>query len=722
MLEVLASTAAPLSEHEILVFMVQLLLLVGSARILGGLMKMAGQPAVVGELLSGVLLGPSVFARLAPEGYEWVFGEEVVSSVVFGIAWLGVVFLLVVIGYETDLGIIRRFRRAAVSVSAGGLLLPLAVAGAAAFLVPGSFVGDADRPVFAGFFALAFAVSALPVVGKILSDLGLLRRNFGQITLAAGMTMDAVGWLLLAAFSGIAQDGFDPVALATSFGGLLLFVVFVVTAGRALLDGVMRWVLARGSSLTAGLTVTILAALIGGTITQWLRLEAILGAFIVGILLSTLRHQVPQVERHIETVTASFFAPVFFAFSGLRVDIGLLDSTEVAAWTAGLVVAAVLAKVFGTLIGARLAGLETREGLALGSGLSALGAMGIVVAIVGLNLGVVSPTGYTVMVLAAIVTSLLAPQLLKWVVGGWEVPAEERERLEREALMESSEILGSRRILLPTRGGRNSRYAARVIAPVFDDPEVTVMVVDLVERRWGRRRAAQSSDPSDVVEVLDGTKHRVLRRLARDPAAAIGAEARLGYDLVLMGASEEDRDSGVFSSTVDRILAGIDIPAVVVRFPQGADGDPPPPRRILVPVAASRASRAAEELAYSMARRSGGRAFALHVVARPEGHGLTLGTPALDDAMRSGQEMVAAAAAFGERLGVVVETGVRVAPNPEAEIVEMANAGSFDLVVLGASNRPLTDRPFFGHRVNYVIENSKIPVAIVALPSRASLG
>ncbi|GIU93319.1 MAG: Na+/H+ antiporter [Acidimicrobiia bacterium] len=588
MLEVLASTAAPLSEHEILVFMVQLLLLVGSARILGGLMKMAGQPAVVGELLSGVLLGPSVFARLAPEAYEWVFGEEVVSSVVFGIAWLGVVFLLVVIGYETDLGIIRRFRRAAVSVSAGGLLLPLAVAGAAAFLVPGSFVGDADRPVFAGFFALAFAVSALPVVGKILSDLGLLRRNFGQITLAAGMTMDAVGWLLLAAFSGIAQDGFDPVALATSFGGLLLFVVFVVTAGRALLDGVMRWVLARGSSLTAGLTVTILAALIGGTITQWLRLEAILGAFIVGILLSTLRHQVPQVERHIETVTASFFAPVFFAFSGLRVDIGLLDSTEVAAWTAGLVVAAVLAKVFGTLIGARLAGLETREGLALGSGLSALGAMGIVVAIVGLNLGVVSPTGYTVMVLAAIVTSLLAPQLLKWVVGGWEVPAEERERLEREALMESSEILGE-----PSHPPAHPGRPEQPVRGPGDRPGCStirrsrVMVVDVVERRWGRRRASQSSDPSDVVEVLDGTKHRVLRRMARDPARGDrGPKPASDTTLVLMGASEEDRDSGVFSSTVDRILAGIDIPAVVVRFPQGADGDPPPPRRILVPVAA----------------------------------------------------------------------------------------------------------------------------------------
>ncbi len=144
---------------------------------------------------------------------------------------------------------------------------------------------------------------------------------------------------------------------------------------------------------------------------------------------------------------------------------------------------------------------------------------------------------------------------------------------------------------------------------------------------------------------------------------------------------------------------------------------PPSPSRILVPVAASRATRAAEELAYSLARRTSGRAFALHVVNRPEGQGFMLDSPAVDAAVRTGQEMVAAAAAFGERLGVVVETGVRVAPNAEGEIVDVANAGAFDLVVIGAASKPLTNRPFFGHRVNYMIEHADIPLAIVSLPS-----
>jgi Kef-type K+ transport system membrane component KefB/nucleotide-binding universal stress UspA family protein len=720
---IFAATGAPLSEHEVLVFLVQLALLIGVARLLGGIMKMLNQPAVVGELLAGVVLGPSVFARVLPDAYEWVFGEDVVRSVVFALAWLGVIMLLIVIGYETDLGIIARFRRAALWVSAGALIVPLAAAGAAGFFSPGDFSAPGvDRPVFVGFFALSLSVSALPVVAKILQDMGFLRRNFGQITLASGMTMDAVGWLFLAALSGIAQDGFEPVLLATSFGGLAVFILFVVTVGRWALDSLMRWVLDHGSNVSAALSISLVAAFVGGVVTQALRLEAILGAFIIGILLATLRHQLPLVERVIETTTAAVFAPIFFAFSGLRVDIGLLSEPEPLTWTLGLTALAVSAKVFGTLIGGRVAGIRGREALALGSGLSALGAMGIVVAIVGLNLGVLSERGYTVVVVVAILTSLLAPQLLKLVVRNWETPPEERERLEREALLEASEILGSTRILLPTRGGRNSRYAARVMMSVFDDVEVTVLAVDVSRSWWGRvvhRVGAGNSDPTDVLEELSSVRHRLVRKVASDPAAAIARESRLGYDLVLVGASEEESDgAGVFSNVVDRVLSLVDIPTVVVRFPAGdSQAMPDMPTRVLVPIVGTRASRAAEELGFSLARRTGGQAMALHVVNRPQGQGVMLEDPAAQTAIRRGQEMVAAGAAFGERLGIAVDTSVRVSPNPEAEILDFADQGGFDIVVIGAANRPVTDSPFFGHRVSYMIERSRIPVIIVALPS-----
>ncbi len=723
--EVGNSFAAPLSEHEVLVFLVQLFLLVAVARILGWVMKSVGQPPVVGELLAGVLLGPTVFGRVLPDGFDWVFGEPTVRSVMFGLAWLGVIMLLVVIGFETDLGIIARFRGAALSVSAGALLLPLGIFIALGYVAPESFVGTGldglgvDRLVFASFFALALSVTALPVVAKILQDLGFLRRNFGQVTLAAGMTMDSVGWLILAALSGIALDGFQPNQLLGSFLGLVIFVTLAFTVVRWILDRLFRFVMASGSSVTAALSITLAAALFGGLTTQALRLEAILGAFIMGIVVAGLRHQVPQVRRVLETVTAAFFAPIFFAFSGLRVDIGLLNSAEAIWWTVGLIVLAMVAKVVGTFIGGWFGKIRGREALALGSGLAALGAMGIVVAIVGLNLQVVSETGYTVMVLAAIVTSVVSPQLLRAVVKGWEIPEEEAQRLNAEELRDSSEILGSKRILIPTRGGPNIGYAAKLVKAIFPEAEVTVLIVDAAKSgplgRILRRVDGEPGDPATVLAQLPGA--RTVRRVARDPAVAIASEAALGYDLVVMGATETANST--FNSVIDRVLARIDTPTVVVRFPEGQAASELP-KRILVPVAATRSTRSAEEFAYSVAKASGAKSFALHVVNRPEGQGMMLNSAAIDDSLRAGQEMVGTAAAFGERLGVMVETGVRVAPNAEEEIVGFANSGAFDLLVLGTSARSLTNRPFYGHRVSYILENAQLPVVVISLPPTSS--
>ncbi len=712
--------AALLSEHQVLVLLVQLALLVGIARLMGGILKLAGQPAVVGELLAGIALGPSLFGALAPDTWNWLFGDSVVQATMFGLSWLGVIFLLIVIGFETDLGIINRFKGAAVAVSAGGLLAPLAVVFFLIQRAPLDWRGEAVEPfVFAGFFALSMSVAALPVVAKILQDLGFLRRNFGQITLAAGMTMDAIGWLLLAALAGIAQDGFDPVALGTSFGGLVVFVVLMAGLGRRFLDWIMRLVMDRGSSLTAALTVTIVAALVGGIITQWLRLEAILGAFLVGIVLATLRHQMDGVGHTIEVITSSFFAPIFFAFSGLRVDVRLLASAEAAIWTAGIIGAAVLAKVIGTLVFGRLGGIRGREGLALGSGLSALGAMGIVVAIVGINLGVVSETGYTVMVVAAITTSVLAPQLLKLVVRGWEIPAEERARLEREELMAEAEILSSRRVLLPTRGGRNSRFAAELMTRVLEDVEVTVLAVDIETSRWRRmlrRTSTERAQPDDVMEALVDHNHRLVRRVAPDAAGAIAAEARLGYDLVVLGASEEERDGvgGLFSNVVDGVLARIGLPVVVVRTPTAHDMVEP--RSVLVPVVPTRASRAAEELAYSIASELGGSATAVHIVVRTESQGLVIDEHQVEQAIEVGRELIVTSEALAARLGVTLESDVATATHPETEIVRRA-ADGFDLLVVGASNRLMSDRSYLGHRVRYIIEHSAVPVVVVAIPS-----
>ncbi|MDP8958695.1 MAG: cation:proton antiporter [Actinomycetota bacterium] len=712
----------PLDEHQLLVFLVQLLLLVGSARLLGAAMKSIGQPPVVGELLAGVLLGPSVLARLVPGAYQWVFpADAVLDGLLFGLAWLGVIMLLVVIGFETDLAIINRFRRAAAFVVGGSLLLPFAAGTLLGFGLPEAFVGEqaGQRAVFALFVATGLSVSALPVVAKILSDLGLMRRNFGQITLAAGMAMDSIGWLLLAALSGIAlQGGLHIPQLVTSMSGLVVFVVVAATVGRWALDQAYRRALDRGGGAVAALTITLLAALLGGAVTQALRLEAILGAFVVGILAGTTRHQLPEVREQLESVTAAFFAPIFFAISGLRVDLGALSSGSAVRWTLLVLGVAFLAKLLGTYFGARLGGLERREGWALGTGLAALGAMGIVVAIVGLNIGVLNDASYTVLVLTALVTSVAAPSGLRLVVRNWSVSPEERQRLEREALRSSSMLLGTRRALLPTRGGRNSVYAARLLAAALHEVEVTVLLVDVPDgRRSSNPISTEVGDPFQVVAALGELPHDIMRRTRRDPVSTIASESRLGYDLVVLGASEAEREGALFSSVVDRLLATMDVPSLVVRSPALDEILHHLPHRLLVPATATIGSRAAEEFAYSLVRATGGEVLALHVVNQPQGEGLLMEGARLEEAIRSADEVLASAVELGQRLGVVVDPLVKVAPHAEEEIVALAASGDFDLLVLGTAARPLTNRPFFGHRIQYILDHAPIPVAVLSIPT-----
>ena len=719
-----------LDEHQLYVFFLQLVLLVGTARLLGGIANKLRQPPVVGQLVAGVVIGPSVLGQFYPETFDWIFSDSTVGSVIYGLAWLAVIMVLVVIGYETDLGIITRLRNAALNVSAGALLVPLVVVGLVALLTPSSFIGTSGRGLYAAFMALALSVAALPVVAKILQDLGMLRRNFGQVTLAVSMTMDSVGWLILAGLAGIAQEGFEPAQLLASLGGLVVFLAVAATLGRWMLNQAMRLALRDGSNLPAALTVSLVAAIGGGAVTHLLGLEAILGAFIVGIILATLRYQMSEVRYVLEAITDSFFAPIFFAFSGLRVDVTLLASASAIIWTVVLIVLAVAAKMFGTLVGARRAGLSVREGLALGSGLSALGAMGIVVALVGLSLGVVSPTGYTVIVLAAIVTSLVAPALLKMAVKGMEAGEEEKTRLESEAIRSQAQILGSRRILLPTRGGANTVYAAAQISILFPDAEVTVLAVTGASGNWGKRllgiHTEPDQGPEETLKALGCEGHRLIRRKRRDPADAILKEAALGYDLVVLGATEGTDESEVFSSVIDRVLAKLDRPTLIFRYPSTdpnaslSDSAIPEARRVLLSVESNRASRAAEEVAYSLASHNDGLVFALHLITESADGPIYYDMISSAQNFMVGREMVEESVAFGERLGARVQADVRPVAQPEGELVATANSENWDLLVMGATSRPLTNRPFFGYGMSYVLKHVTVPLVIVAMPDVVS--
>ena len=708
----------PLGEHDLLVFWTQLLVLVVVARGLGHVMLRIGLPSVIGHLGAGVILGPSVFGRLWESGFHWFLPDKEISSgALFAVSWLGVALLLVTAGFETDLDLIRRLGRAAMLVTGFSLVAPLIGGLVTGAVLPEAFVGaEGDRTVFTLFVAAALSVSALAVIARILSELGLMRRDFGQITVAAGMANDVIGWVMLAVFTGFATGGGVslPAALRVVLG-LGAFLVLAMTLGQRAVDACLKEVRRQGADLPGALTVAVLTMLVFGAITQALGIEAVLGAFVAGVVLHRSRFQQPEVVHHIESLTNSFLAPVFFATAGLRVDLTLLASRSALGWTLLVVGVAVAAKFLGAFAGARLAGQSPRAAVALGAGLNARGALEIVIASVGLSLGVFSETAYAVIVLVPLVTSVFAAVSLRVVVRDWRGSSDEQERLEREEALSRNLVVKSDRLLLASQGRPASIAAAQILHMAWP-AEIPATVLSI------QPDGAERPDVSVIRDVLHGrqVEHRIVS--GADVAAEVVAEARLGYGAIGVGVAAR-YEGQLYSPTVDELLLESPVPVVIVRRSRRLDTPLPPAfTRAVVPVTGTRSSRAAQEVAYGLSAQIGTEVVLTHVVVRPG--------PSLPDWLahpfRRGEgddpphpvteALMARAAGLGAELGVAPRRMVVEGPSAAHCLVDAAASEEADLVVLGAALRNVDGRPFLGHTVETVLERCDATVVVVATP------
>jgi Kef-type K+ transport system membrane component KefB len=419
-----APPIAPIATHDLLLFLLQVGLLLLLATGLGRLAARCGLPSVVGELLVGVLLGPTLLAQVAPGVSAWLFPADAEQvHLLDGVGQLGVLLLVGITGAQMDLGLVRRRGATAAGVSIGGLVLPLGLGIGVAFLLPAALVPPGvHRTVFALFLGVAMCVSAIPVIAKTLIDMNLLHRNVGQLTLVAGMVDDVFGWVMLSVVSAMAVDAASPDTVFRSLAYLVAIGVFALTVGRV----VVRYALAaKETSRTAVMVILILLASAG---THALGLEAVFGAFVCGILIGAAGRVTPAQLVPLRTVVLSVFAPVFFATAGLRMNLTVLTRGEVLLTGLVVLAVAIVGKFAGAYAGARLSRLSRWEALALGAGLNARGVIEVIVAMVGLRLGILSVEIYTIVILVAIVTSLLAPPVLRLTMRRVEKTSEEELR------------------------------------------------------------------------------------------------------------------------------------------------------------------------------------------------------------------------------------------------------------------------------------------------------
>jgi Kef-type K+ transport system membrane component KefB len=420
---------APIPSPALLALLVQISTLLVLAIAAGRLASRLGLPAVVGELSVGILLGPSLLPHVLPAFSHWLFPAQAEQfHLLDAVGQIGVLLLVGVTGIHLDMAMVRRRGMTAAGVSAGGLLLPLALGIVTGLYFAGSLIPEhGNRITFALFMGVAMCVSAIPVIAKILLDMRLVHRDIGQLVLTAGLVDDAFGWLMLSIVSALATTGLAAGNVVQAVASLIGVVLVAGLIARPVTGALFR---SAERNESDGYTVAIAVGVIFvfATITHWLGLEAAFGAFIGGIVAGTAIGKGRARLAMLRTVVVSGLAPIFFATAGLRMDLTSLWHPAVLGAGVLILAVAIFGKFVGAYAGARFSRLGHWEGLALGAGLNARGVIEVVVAMAGLRLGILSVQAYTVVLLVAIVTSLMAPPILRWAMNKIEQTADEELR------------------------------------------------------------------------------------------------------------------------------------------------------------------------------------------------------------------------------------------------------------------------------------------------------
>ena len=411
-----------MTDHDVLVFLLALAVLLASARVAGEIARALRLPLVVGEMAAGILLGPSALGRLAPRAQRWLFPSGPPESMLGGYTTVAVVLLLVIVGMEVDLGVLRRRGRSALSTGLLGIVLPLITGIALGLLLPDSDLVDPSRRVtLALLLGVALSISALPVIAKTLLDLGLFKSDIGLLVMASAMIDDLVGWLALSLILGpVRGSTVDLLSFVRTVILGAMFAAATLVVGRRLVDAVLGRLNREGVAVPGRvLSLVIVLALLGATTTHAIGLHAVFGGFLVGLTIGRSARVNARTRTVIEDFVTNVFAPVFFASIGLRVDFIAAFDLRLCLLIFTL---ATLPKLLGCTLGSRIGGgpaggrLGWREAAAVGFGMNARGAMGIILAAIAREAGLLKDQMFVALVVMALATSLMSGPAMKWLL------------------------------------------------------------------------------------------------------------------------------------------------------------------------------------------------------------------------------------------------------------------------------------------------------------------
>jgi Kef-type K+ transport system membrane component KefB len=382
------------------------------ARIFAELGKKIKMPIVMGEIMLGIILGPTVFGTISLDSFNYIFPKIGAAKIAMdGITNLAVIMLLFVAGMEVQLQIILKQGKTAVYTSFTSMVIPFMLGFGVVWFFPNFFHCTPDRKlVYSLFFGIAMAVSALPVITRILMDLNLFKTKVGMVIIAAAIFDDLTGWLIFSfVLSLMGQQG-DVTNIWFSIGMILGFGLFMLIVGRWIINKSLPWIQKNLSWPGGVLSISLGFCFLGAAFTEYIGLHAILGAFIVGIALGDSVHLQDREREIIHQFVTNVFAPLFFVGIGLKVN--FIQNFDWQLVTL-VVFLAMVCKVFGASLGAYMGGMSKRESLAVGFGLNARGAMEIILGTLALSAGLIDEKMFVALVVMALLTSMISGPLMR---------------------------------------------------------------------------------------------------------------------------------------------------------------------------------------------------------------------------------------------------------------------------------------------------------------------
>jgi Kef-type K+ transport system membrane component KefB/nucleotide-binding universal stress UspA family protein len=692
-------------------FIAQIVLLLLLGRLLGELMQRIGQPAVMGQLIAGVILGPSVFGALWPDAQHAIFpGGHEQKAMLEAVSDLGILMLLLLTGMETDLKLVKRARRAAVSVSAAGIAVPFVCGFVLGQFLPEAMLPRPDqRMITSMFLGTALSVASVKIVAMVVREMNFMRRKIGTTLVASAIIDDTVAWTIIAITSSLALHGvLNATTLAQSVLGTGLFLLVSFTLGRRLVFALIRWT---NDTFVSEVPVVTAILIVMGTmalVTHLIGIHTVLGAFVAGILVGESPILTQHINEQLRGLVIALFMPVFFALAGLNADLSVLRDPDLLLLALGLIAIASVGKFSGAFLGGAFGRLSGRESLALACGMNARGSTEVIVATIGLSLGVISHDLFTMIVTMAVVTTLAMPPMLRWALSRLPVHEEERARLAREAFEAKGFITNVERLLVAVDNSPNGKLALHLAGLIAGSRGITTTVLHLGGTRLEATiKAAIEATGSSASDAESARRvHVTLRSNVLPVETAVTREAQKGYGLLVLGMAKTVSSHGGFHEDVARIATMYEGPiAVVVARGVHVDDSQKDHLNILVPVRGNKVSRRAAEVALALTRPSDPPITALYVLS-------TVGLGAAQRRLkrptptrRHEEAVLKEIVELADHHGRSIRTALRLDVAPEDAILRQASLGNYNLIVMGVG-RPAGETLFFGRVAAAVLENS----------------